>query len=47
MNISPGNITLCKGTPLGEFIPIFNVCVVEDNQDRQQQKNEPVAIYLT
>ena len=35
MNISPGNITLCKGTPLGEFIPIFNVCVVEDNQGRR------------
>lgn len=29
MNVSPGNITLCKGTPMGEFTPIQNVLVVD------------------
>ena len=29
INVSPGNVTLCKGTPLGEFIPMHDVCVVD------------------
>ena len=29
INVSPGNVMLCKGTPLGEFIPMHDVCVVD------------------
>ena len=37
MNISPGNITLCKGAPLSEFIPIHDVFFVDSNHDTQTE----------
>ena len=37
MNVSPGNVTLCKGTPLGEFIPIHDVFVVDTCHDQDTQ----------
>ena len=37
MNVNPGNITLCKGTPLGEFILMHNVFVVESNHNTQTE----------
>ena len=37
INISPGNITLCKGAPLSEFIPIHDVFFVDSNHDTQTE----------
>ena len=37
MNISPGNITLCKVTPLGEFTPMHDLFVVDSNYDTQTE----------
>ena len=37
MNISPRNITLSRGAPLGEFIPIHEVFFVDSNHDTQTE----------
>ena len=43
MNVSPRNVTLCKGTPLGEFIPIHDVFVVDTCHDQDTQAEHIVS----